>query len=97
MNFLLTTQSTFSTDFDFEISDAELKTAVFKQNNNKSTGTDRLCAELFKDAYDIISPLLLKLYNRLFLIGEYPRLWGEGIIIPILKAVIQMRLVITEE
>ena len=28
---------------------------------------------------------MLKLYNRLFLNGEYPRLWGEGIIVPIFK------------
>ena len=28
---------------------------------------------------------MLKLYNRLFLNGEYPHLWGEGIIVPIFK------------
>ena len=77
--------NTFNTDLDMEISETELKTAIFSQKNNKSTGTDRLCAELFKDAFDIISPFLLKLYNRLFLNGEYPRLWGEGIIVPIFK------------
>ena len=77
--------NTFNTDLDMEISETELKTAIFSQKNNKSTGTDRLCAELFKDAFDIISPFLLKLYNRLFLNGECPRLWGEGIIVPIFK------------
>ena len=77
--------NTFNSDFDTEISETELKTAIFSQNNNKSTGTDRLCAELFKDSFDIVSPFLLKLYNRLFLNGEYPRLWGEGIIVPIFK------------
>ena len=25
------------------------------------------------------------MYNRLFANGEYPRLWGEGIIVPIFK------------
>ena len=25
------------------------------------------------------------MYNRLFLNAEYPRLWGEGIIVPIFK------------
>lgn len=73
------------TDFDSEISENEIKTAIFSQNNNKSTGTDCLCAELFKESFDIISPFLLKLYNRLFSNGEYPRLWGEGIIVPIFK------------
>ena len=36
--------------------------------------SDRLCAELFKESFDIISPFLLKLYNRLFSNGEYRRL-----------------------
>ena len=33
--------NTFNSDFDTEISETELKTAIFSQNNNKSTGTDR--------------------------------------------------------
>ena len=77
--------STFNFDFNMEISETELNTAIFSQNNNKSTSTDRLCAELFKDSIDIVSPFLLKLYNRLFLNEEYPRLWGERIIYPIFK------------
>ena len=70
---------------DSEISENEIKCAVFSQKNNKSTGTDQLCAELFKAAYDIISPFLLVLFNRLLSNSEYPRLWGEGIIVPIFK------------
>ena len=81
----MTSDGSFHTDFDMEISETELKTAIFSQKNNKSTGTDRLCAELFKESFDIISPFLLKLYNRLFSNGEYPRLWSEGIIVPIFK------------
>ena len=38
-----------------------------------------------KSSFDIIKPFLLKLYNRLLINGEYPRLWGEGIIVPIFK------------
>ena len=33
----------------------------------------------------IVSHFLLKLFNRLFSNGEYPRLLGEGIIVPIFK------------
>ena len=72
-------------DLDGEITETELKHAIFYQKNNKSSGTDHLCAELFKSSFNIISPFLLKLYNRLFANGEYPRLWGEGIIVPIFK------------
>lgn len=82
---LTMSQNIQNVDLDAEISEIELRNAVFSQKNNKSTGTDYLCAELFKSAYDIICPFLLKLYNRLLLNGEYPRLWGEGIIVPIFK------------
>ena len=53
---------------------------------NKSPGIDNLSSELFKISFDIVSPFLLKLYNRLFSNGEYPRCWGEGVIIPIFKS-----------
>ena len=72
-------------NLDGEISEHEIKKAVFAQKNNKSSGTDLLCAELFKSSFNILSPFLLKMYNRLFANGEYPRLWGEGIIVPIFK------------
>ena len=57
----LTSDGSFHTDFDMDTSEIELKTAIFSQKNNKCTDTDRLCAELFKESFDIISPFLLKL------------------------------------
>lgn len=72
-------------ELDAEITEAELKEAVFHQKNNKSPGIDNLSSELFKISFDIISPFLLKLYNRVFRNGEYPSAWGEGIIVPIFK------------
>ena len=44
-----------------------------------------LCSELLKGSFDIVLHFLLQLLNRLFFNGEYPRLWGEGIIVHILK------------
>ena len=73
-------------ELDAEFTEAELKEAVFHQKNNKSPGVDNLNAELFKISFDIISPFLLKLFNRLFQNAEYPRSWGEGIISPIFKS-----------
>ena len=61
-------------DLDSEISEDELKNAVFAQKNNKRTGTDLLCAELFKSSFDTLCHFLLKLYNRLFANDDYPRL-----------------------
>ncbi|XP_060567678.1 uncharacterized protein LOC132726376 [Ruditapes philippinarum] len=72
-------------DLDAEINECELREAIFSQNNNKSPGYDKLTCEIFKAAYDIMSPLLLKLYNRLFINSEYPKVWGEGIITPVFK------------
>lgn len=56
---------------------------VFFQNNNKRI--DDLIAEIFKHSFQNISQFLLKLFNRLFSIGEYPKSWGEGIIVLIFK------------
>ena len=50
---------------DVDINIQELHTAIFSQKNNKSCGLDELSSELFKSSFDIISPFLLKLYNRL--------------------------------
>jgi hypothetical protein len=72
-------------DLNCEIMETELHFAVFMQNNNKSAGIDGLTAEIFKAAYDILSHLLLNLYNRLFKYSEYPESWGKGIITPIFK------------
>ena len=73
-------------ELDVEFTIDELREAVFHQKNNKSPGLDGLNAELFKVSFDIISPFLLKLYNRLFQNGEYPQSLGEGIITPIFKS-----------
>ena len=79
------TEPIINPELDSEITNNELRNAIFHQKNNKSPGVDNLIAETFKISYDIISPFLLKLYNRLFLNGEYPHAWGEGIIVPIFK------------
>lgn len=72
-------------NLDKEFTSTELRHAVFSQNNNKSPGTDYLPAEIFKSSYELIEPLLLKLFNTIFTSGNYPTSWGEGIITPIFK------------
>ena len=75
----------FDENLDNEISFQEVKSAVFSQNNNKSSGIDTLIAEVFKHSFNEISSFLLTLFNKLFRNGEYPKAWGEGIIVPIFK------------
>ena len=72
-------------DLDIAFTHEELMKAVFSQQSSKSPGMDNLVAELFKSTFDIISPFLLNLYNKIFQTGIYPQSWGEGIIIPIHK------------
>ena len=75
----------FDDNLDKEISFQEIKNAVFSQNNNKSSGIDTLIAEVFKHSFNQISTFLLTLFNKLFRNAEYPKAWGEGIIVPIFK------------
>ena len=72
-------------ELDYEFTEQDLRRAVFSQKDNKSPGIDSISSEILKSSYDFISPLLLKLYNRMLNTGEYPRSWGEGIISPIFK------------
>ena len=53
-------------NLDSEFTEAELKHAVFSQNNSKSPGNDQLIAEVFKTSFDMISTFLLSFYNKIF-------------------------------
>ena len=58
-------------ELDSEISESEVRDAVFSQKNNKSCGIDFLNAELFKRSYDIISRFLVNLFNRLTTFSQW--------------------------
>ena len=70
---------------DKEITLQEIKDAIFSQKNNKSSGLDQLIAEIFKHSFQEISDFILNLFNQLYMSGQYPISWGEGIIVPIFK------------
>ena len=78
-------QNIFDEELDFDSTESELRRAVFAQKDNTSPGIDSISSEILKASYDVISPSLLYLYNRMFRNGEYPRSWGDGIITPIFK------------
>ena len=56
---------------DKEFNEEELRKATYSQKPNKSPGIYELRSEILKASYDIISPILLKIYNRMFLNSEY--------------------------
>ena len=70
---------------DSQFTTDELKKVIFNLKSNKSPGTDGLIAEIFKSSYNILSPLLLRLFNVIFISGSYPKQWSEGLITPIHK------------
>ena len=72
-------------DLDSEITSDEVKSVIFSLKNAKSPGIDNLAAEVFKTACDLLSPYMVKLFNNVFMSGEYPESWCKGVIVPIYK------------
>ena len=70
---------------DSPITVQELRRVIFSMKSNKSPGLDGLTAEIFKCSFECISPLLVRLYNVIYLNGIYPASWSEGVITPIHK------------
>ena len=65
-----------NTELDAAITEQEIRKAVFKQKNGKTSGSDDLSSEIIKASYDVISPYIMSLLNNLFDKAEYPESWG---------------------
>lgn len=63
-------------DLDMNISEQEIRKALFKQKNGKASGPDDISAEILKASYPIISPYFVKLFNKMFTNAEYPESWS---------------------
>ena len=72
-------------ELDLEITEQEIRKALFKQKNGKASGPDEISAEILKASYNVISPYLVKLFNMLFNDADYPESWSLGYIVPIFK------------
>ena len=72
-------------ELDYDITEEEVRHAVFHQKNGKSPGPDQIAAEIIKTSYEHISPLLISIYNNLFKNAIYPESWAVGYIVPIFK------------
>jgi len=70
---------------DNKLTYLELKNTVFSQNNNNSSGIDIIITEMYKSTFSHISQFLLKFFNYIFTSGDYPKSFGEGIIVPVFK------------
>ena len=72
-------------NLDYRVSFPELKHAIKKLKNKKSSYSDLIKNEMLKASYDYLSEVYLKLFNLILNNGIYPSIWSEGIITPIFK------------
>ena len=72
-------------DLDGEIRPEEIRSVIASLKNAKSPGMDDLVAEIFKLTNELLSTYLVRLYNKIFLSGDYPESWSKGVIVPIYK------------
>ena len=67
------------------ITDFEISKAIRDLKLGKAAGHDEILNEYFKNAKDILLPLLVKLFNIIFETGMLPSSWLYGRIRPIFK------------
>ena len=73
-------------EFNLPVSSQILNTAIGHLKSNKSAGQDQFINKCFINGKTVLSPLLLTLFNTIFLeIGCFPDCWSEGYIIPLRK------------
>lgn len=72
-------------DLDGEIMHQEVRSVISSLKTAKSPGLDNLVAEIFKATQDMLLPYIVRLFNKIFLTGEYPESWCTGVIVPIYK------------
>ena len=71
--------------FNSEITDEEIIQSVKRLKENKSAGPDEIPPGVFIHSYDIILPVLTKLFNRLYDTDKFLKSWSKAIIVPIHK------------
>ena len=64
----------------------EIKASISSLKNGKGSGPDGILAEMIKSTLLQILPILLLLYNKSLLSGEFSLDWAGSIICPIFKS-----------
>ena len=72
-------------DLDKEISKEELGLAFQKLKKRKAPGIDEIPPEVLKLIEPKISTYLLKLFNKIYELGQFPHKWTQAIIVPLFK------------
>ncbi len=63
----------------------EITTCIDKLKNSKSPGNDMILNEYIKYTKDLLSPLYVKLFNKILDSGNFPSEWLIGVIVPLYK------------
>jgi len=64
---------------------AEVVTAAVKQLNiNKASSGELISAQFVYSIYFLL-PYLVRIYNRLFMSGQFPTSWSKSVLVPIHK------------
>ena len=71
-------------ELDSEITD-EINKAIDQLKLNKAAGLDLILNEFIIYGKNQLLPLLLRLFNVMFLKGYFPESWSEGLILPLHK------------
>ena len=64
---------------------SELNNSVKDLKSNKSSYLDNISNEVIKHGLDILAVPLLMLYNKVISFGSFPKIWSDGIIVPLHK------------
>ena len=71
---------------DHEFSLNEISAACLELKNNKSGGADGLLNEMLKYGQFVLLPCFQRLFNYILSSGNYPKLWSNGLVLPIYKS-----------
>ena len=72
-------------ELDSEITLEEIQSTIRKLNNGKSPGRDFLLNEYFSKMSNVLSPMLKKMFDAILKNGYIPKVWCEGVIVPVPK------------
>ena len=71
---------------DQEYSLNEISATCLELKNNKSGGGDGLLNVMLKYGQFVLLPYFLRLFNYILSSGNYPKLWSNGLVLPIYKS-----------
>ena len=75
-----------SRPLDYPITELEIRTAVKKLKNNRSSYSDKIRNEMIKASLNEMMPVYHKLFNNVLNGGSMPLMWCSVLITPIFKS-----------